>query len=152
MSILPIACFSTLSTGIVRLSTAQPVSILKQHRHIMSNSEERNNAEYRYAPYRKHPELFGDTFPDEWLHSDMHQIAKALKNATTIDSCVDPKALTPFLHEEGSQIYSFNCLSPIFLQLLNEELVNFYQMSEKYEIPVRRPNSSKNNRNRKACL
>ena len=56
----------------------------------------------------------------------------------------DPTKISPLLREEVPQaIYSFDCLSTEFLQQFNEELQHFYEMSKKYKIPVRRPNSSK---------
>jgi len=123
-------------------------------------------SERMYAPYRKHPELFGDTFREEWLHPDMVEIVKSAKKfseqghkeengggsssptSTTTDpdpeaTFIDPQKLSPYLQEETWQVYSFQCWTRSFLDMMNEELANFYETSAKYDIPVRRPNSSK---------
>jgi hypothetical protein len=106
-------------------------------------------SERAYAPYRKHPQLFGDTFRDEWLHPDMQEMMKRLSDnvtATTIQqeesTTTFLRTLSPLLREEARQIYSFECLSPSFLELFREELNHFSQITEQYNIPVNRPNSS----------
>ena len=101
----------------------------------------------RYSPYRLHPELFGGTFRDEWLHPDLLSMVQILQAEASAGnaSTTDPKTtlLVPYLQEEAEEIYSFHCFSPVFLKLFNEEMAHFYQVCEKQQIPIRRPNSSK---------
>ena len=121
---------------------------------MMHRQSEQFDTEQRYAPHRKHPELFGDKFREEWLHPDVVQILKTLHSAATTTrttttttgtspSDMDMEGLAPMLHKEAPEIYSFHCLSSIFLQLLNEELAHFYHTCETHKIPFDRPNSSK---------
>ncbi|KAL7572500.1 hypothetical protein ACA910_000326 [Epithemia clementina (nom. ined.)] len=49
-----------------------------------------------------------------------------------------------FLQTETTDVYSFNCFDSSFIQMFNEEIENFYQMAEKENIPIRRPNSMNN--------
>eukprot|EP00429_Kryptoperidinium_foliaceum_P037525 CAMPEP_0176170720 /NCGR_PEP_ID=MMETSP0120_2-20121206/87398_1 /TAXON_ID=160619 /ORGANISM="Kryptoperidinium foliaceum, Strain CCMP 1326" /LENGTH=343 /DNA_ID=CAMNT_0017508529 /DNA_START=64 /DNA_END=1095 /DNA_ORIENTATION=- len=86
----------------------------------------------QYAPYRKHPQLFGDTFQDQWVHPDLKEITQTL-----------PK-LSPKLKLETDEVYSFDCFTPDFLDLFREELEHFYKISEEKNIDVRRPNSMNN--------
>lgn len=129
---------------------------------MMHRQSEQFDTEQRYAPHRKHPELFGDKFREEWLHPDVVQILKTLHTAATTTTCtptrtntntntntgtspsdMDMEGLAPMLHKEAPEIYSFHCLSSKFLQLLNEELAHFYHTCETHKIPFHRPNSSK---------
>jgi hypothetical protein len=97
-------------------------------------------SESMYKPYRKYPKLFGDDFEESWLHPDMLEIVEAFSKA---GPDADPARISSLVHEEVDEVYSFRCLSDDFLQKFNEELQNFNEMSERHDIPVRRPNSSK---------
>ena len=110
-----------------------------------STSREEPITARRYTPYRLHPELFGGIFRDEWLHPDLLSMVQILQDDPSCEknSSTDFGFLFPYLQEEAPEIYSFQCLSPIFLKLINEELAHFYQVCKKYQIPIRRPNSSK---------
>lgn len=96
----------------------------------------------RYSPYRLHPELFGGTFCDEWLHPDLLSMVQILEDHKE-SSLTNTSILVPYLQKEAEEIYSFHCFSPVFLKLFNEELAHFYQVCERHQIPIRRPNSSK---------
>ena len=118
-----------------------------------------------YEPYRKYPELFGNIFLESWFHPDMielvatfqKQYQKQLKQqqSTNNDNTINQNdeetsshqaaisKLSPYLRIESDGVYSFQCFNEHFLQIFNEEIQNFYSMSDKYNIHVRRPNSSK---------
>jgi hypothetical protein len=106
-----------------------------------------SKAERLYEPYRKHPALFGDVFLESWLHPDMSELVKAFENKQSSQQQQQQQdaiaKISPYLKFESEGVYSFPCLSDSFIQIFNEELQNFYAMSEKYNIPVRRPNTSK---------
>ena len=106
--------------------------------HSFSSTSKMTEAETLYRPHRKYPSLFGDIFQEEWLHSDMIKLVNAFENAPSI---ANPVEICPLLSQETEQVYSFNCLSETFITMFNEEIQNFYDMSEEHKIPVRRPNS-----------
>jgi|EP00550_Attheya_septentrionalis_P002180 hypothetical protein len=94
-----------------------------------------------YKSHQRHPGLFGDKFEESWLHPDLKDLVKAF-GGSNASFAEDPTKLAPdLLREEAPQVYSFKCLSPLFLQIFNEEIENFYEITDKYNIPVRRPNS-----------
>ena len=122
-----------------------------------------SNAETLYQPYRKYPELFGREFLESWVPSDTMELVKEFEkmyknqkksvedsktNDDTTEDVLSDKELQkirsslPSLRIESDGVYSFNCLSEEFLTIFNEEIENFYKISEEHNIPVRRPNSS----------
>lgn len=98
----------------------------------------------RYRPYRKHPELFGNNFREEWLHPEMQLLVRKFERIDGNGAPLDLKDLHPLLRLETEEVYSFRCLSAPFLSMFNEEIQNFYAASSKYGIPVQRPNSMNN--------
>jgi len=99
-----------------------------------------SRTETLYKPHRKHPALFADEFPESWLHPDALEILESAKDES-INMTTDVKPLK----QEMPEVYSFNCLSTEFLQLFNEEIANFHEASEKYQIPsAGRPNNMNN--------
>jgi len=99
--------------------------------------------ERRYGPFRRHPELFQDTFQKEWLHDDFLQISRAFEEGASEDQ--DPDTIHPdLLNKEMDGVYSLNVFNADFIRMFNNELRNFYRVSEAYKIPVRRPNSMNN--------
>jgi len=94
-----------------------------------------------YTPHRKHPALFGEEFQESWLHPDMIEIVEKFK---TTDESTDPTKISPLLKVEMPGVYSFQCFTSDFLQMFNEEIDNFYEISEKHQIPIHRPNSMNN--------
>ena len=105
-----------------------------------------------YKPYRKHPELFGSTFKEEWLHPTMVTLVKEFKqhggNKTSDDDFIyritaSSGSDTLLLKKEMEDVYSFDCFTAEFIRMFNEELHNFYHISDIHNIPVLRPNSSK---------
>mmetsp|Transcript_21622 Transcript_21622/g.51091 ORF Transcript_21622/g.51091 Transcript_21622/m.51091 type:complete len:416 (+) Transcript_21622:112-1359(+) len=48
------------------------------------------------------------------------------------------------LKKEMDGVYSFRAFSDEFVNLFNEEIGNFYQMSKQHQIPIKRPNSMNN--------
>ena len=104
------------------------------------------NATRTYEPYRKHPALFAGDFKEEWLHRDFAQILQAFREKAKGSSLVDDvDAVIPtLLRKEMEGVYSFNAFSDDFVRIFNEEINNFYDVSERESIPVRRPNSMNN--------
>ncbi|KAL7541445.1 hypothetical protein ACHAWF_006932 [Thalassiosira exigua] len=100
-------------------------------------------AELMYKPFRRHPALFKGNFSKEWLHRDFAQISKAFENAKNVKDYRDliPEGL---LRKETDGVYSFNAFGDAFLGMFNEEIDNFYEVSTRENIPVRRPNSMNN--------
>jgi len=124
-----------------------------------------SKAEAFYKPHRKHPELFQEHFLESWLHPDMLEIVQDFEkyyekqwqkqqedngNMDEIDTTLSPmddaKAtqISSKLNLETSGVYSFECLSESFLEMINEELFHFYKVTAEHDIPVRRPNSMNN--------
>ena len=96
--------------------------------------------ERRYAPFRKHPQLFDDEFDVKYLHEDFVLILDAFEKANAKDD--DPDTIIPdLLRKEMDGVYSFNVFTDMFVQLWNEEISNFYQTAETEKIPIKRPNS-----------
>ncbi|KAL7535598.1 hypothetical protein ACHAXR_006597 [Thalassiosira sp. AJA248-18] len=105
------------------------------------------NATRMYERYRKHPALFAGDFKEDWLHRDFQQILQAFhKYDNERYSAVDDvDAVIPsLLRKEMEGVYSFNAFSDDFVRMFNEEINNFYDVSERENIPVRRPNSMNN--------
>ena len=149
---LPAVALAQQPSSVKRQREGQQRQLHKKQGNPTSRMGYETASERLYAPYRKHPQLFGDNFRDEWLHPDMQEIMKRLqsdqdrefstqqgKNMTTATL----QLLAPYLNEEAWQIYSFQCLSSSFLQLFREELAHFSQICQQHDIPVQRPNSSK---------
>lgn len=148
----------------------QPSSITQRSG---SSSSIMSRTELLYQPYRKHSILFEGMFLESWLHSNMIKLVqqfellqKDTNSATTkndddnddeqnkeqlqdnmtfptedwIQQQIDPI----LLRIETKNVYSFDCFNETFINLLNEEIQNFYVASEKYNIPIKRPNSMNN--------
>lgn len=100
-------------------------------------------AEKRYKPSRRYPDLFTANFEKSWLHKDFVIISQFFSKESSVKNFRDaiPDDL---LHKEMDGVYSFNVFNDTFLRMLNEELDNFYKVSEVESIPVRRPNSMNN--------
>jgi hypothetical protein len=100
-------------------------------------------AEKRYKPFRLYPDLFTVNFEKSWLHKDFVIISQFFAKESSVKNFRDaiPDDL---LHKEMDGVYSFNVFNDTFLRMLNEELDNFYKVSEVEGIPVRRPNSMNN--------
>lgn len=104
---------------------------LKKQSNKMATQSER-----MYENFQKHPELFQDKFEVSWLHDDFVRISDAFQKA---DKDKDPDTIIPeLLKKEMDGVYSFNVFNENFLKMFNEELENFYEVSEKEKIPVRR--------------
>jgi hypothetical protein len=129
------------------LSFAPSSTTEQEHHHrttkIASNMMKRvSSSEKLYKAFRKHESLFGSRFQREWLHGDMVAILDAFAAAPDHRH---PEDLIPEkLKVEIPNVYSFNVFTQEFLQVFNEEIENFYEQSEKHDIPVRRPNSMNN--------
>ena len=101
-----------------------------------------SRAEPLYEPFRKHPQLFEGKFDHSWLHKDFMKISDAFAKAP---NDTDPDEIIPdVLKKEIDGVYSFNVFDENFVKLFNEEIENFYDVSERENIPVRRPNSMNN--------
>ena len=101
------------------------------------------STESRYAPFRMHPCLFGEDFQAGWLHNDFIRILDAFAKEGNKE--IDPALIFPeLLKKEMRGVYSFNAFNNTFLRLFNEEIRNFYEVSDREKIPVRRPNSMNN--------
>lgn len=96
------------------------------------------STEALYVPHRKHAALFENKFQESWLHPDALEIVESAR-----DESIDLKTVKA-LKEEMPQVYSFPCFSNDFLRIFNEEIANFYEASEKFQIPIHRPNSMNN--------
>lgn len=112
------------------------------------NTATMSTTERLYAPFRKHAELFDgeeeSSFLLKYLHEDYVQILDAMQKLP-VDDDVDPDTVVPnLLKKEMDGVYSFNVFDKSFIQLFNEEIENFYYISEREHIPVRRPNSMNN--------
>lgn len=101
--------------------------------------------EQLYKPFRVHRALFQDDFAVEWLHDDFvliqDALAKADKDSTDTDELNIPDDI---LRKEMDGVYSFNVFNSTFLDMFNAEINNFYAVSEREHIPIRRPNSMNN--------
>ena len=104
----------------------------------MSPLVHRANTERMYSQHRKHAALFQDHFQTSWLHPDALEL---VENAR--DESVDLEKAKA-LRKELPGVYSFQVFTPEFVTIFNEEIANFYDASEKFDIPVRRPNSMNN--------
>ncbi|CAB9513630.1 and iron-dependent oxygenase domain-containing protein 2 [Seminavis robusta] len=91
-----------------------------------------------YRPHRKHEILFQGTFQSHWAHPDLVEIVKQTQNATTTSSTMPSAPLTV---EIPDSVYSFSAFTSEFVKLLTEEIANFYAASERFDIPIHRPNS-----------
>ncbi len=98
-------------------------------------------AELMYKPFRRYPALFADNFDKSWLHPDFVQISEVFEKPVKNYKDAIPDNL---LWKEMDGVYSFNVFNDIFLQMFNDEINNFYDVSERENIPVRRPNSMNN--------
>ena len=146
------------------LAAATPTSTTTKRTTTMDEEEESAPTTTElYKPYRKYPELFGNTFKEEWLHPTMIQLVKEFKRhdlneTTSTDTSNDTKdeefisritvssgsdTSLLLLKKEMEDVYSFDCFTEEFIRMFNEELHNFYHISEIHNIPVLRPNSSK---------
>ena len=108
-----------------------------------------SNAEILYKPYRFHPILFNGIFLQEWVHPDFFSTLNAFKQLpepAELDDTFNPdNVVSPnLLHKEMDDVYSFNVFNTNFLTLFNDEIHNFYTISEQHNINVRRPNSMNN--------
>ena len=107
-------------------------------------------AERLYKPYRMHPQLFSGDFQEGWLHNDFLLILQAFLEEESKDRDRDgfidhPDDVIPnLLRKEMDGVYSFNVFNRTFVTMFNEEINNFYSISEYHKIPVRRPNSMNN--------
>jgi len=105
------------------------------------------STEALYKPYRKHPRLFEGQFLETWLAPEFVELAQTFKEERKGKEAMGAdgwKKASPHLKEEAPEVYSFRCLSPEFIRLFEEEIANFYHISDKHRIPVRRPNSMNN--------
>ena len=85
-------------------------------------------AELMYKPFRRYPALFTDNFDKSWLHKDFIQISNVFnKPVKNYRDAIPDNLLT----KEMDGVYSFNVFNEIFLQMFNEEINNFYEISEK---------------------
>ena len=129
----------------------------------MDEEDSSPNTTELYKPYRKHPDLFGNEFKEEWLHPTMIRLVKEFKQlednskndhdkkddivsrmtTSSSSSSSSSSGSDVLLKKEMDDVYSFDCFTTQFIQMFNEELHNFYHISEIHNIPVRRPNSSK---------
>lgn len=58
---------------------------------------------------------------------------------------MDPDTIIPdLLNKEMDGVYSFNVFNDTFVELFNQEIHHFYDVSEREKIKVRRPNSMNN--------
>jgi hypothetical protein len=122
---------------------------------VRAMSHYTSKTEIFYKPFRKYPALFENGFLDEWVHPDLFEIKQDIEKyyqdhteeMSTSESPLDEATaakMSSKLHIECKEVYSFDCLSDYFLNIMNEELKNFYELSEKYNVDVRRPNSMNN--------
>jgi len=108
-----------------------------------------SSAELLYKPYRFHPQLFNNNFLESWLHPDyisiLHTFQKLPPPADLDDTFnINNVVSQDLLKKEMDGVYSFNVFNSTFIQLFNEEINNFYTISEQHNINVRRPNSMNN--------
>ena len=143
---LSIRCVQSLApASVTKLRQQKQQEMEEDIKSQLSPKNQSRTTEALYEPHRKHDVLFGTTFERSWLHSDMIQLLDAFQNveadSTTLE---DPTQIIPphLLRVEIPGVYSFQCWNATFLQLLREELANFDEISAKYNIPIRRPNSS----------
>jgi len=108
---------------------------------IPSLSFKMTAAELMYKPFRRYPALFADNFDKSWLHKDFVQISDAFEKPVKNYKDANPDDL---LRKEMDGVYSFNVFNDVFLQMFNEEINHFYDVSESENIPVKRPNSMNN--------
>ncbi|KAL3937850.1 MAG: hypothetical protein SGARI_001971 [Bacillariaceae sp.] len=136
--------------------TTRSISKRRYHHH-----HHVSKAEAFYEPFRKHPELFQDEFLESWVHPDLigimqdferyhHHRGKQqqiLDDSDSIPRPLDEVAISKIsskLHVEAPEVYSFDCLSDHFLEIMNDELNNFYALTKIHKVDVKRPNSMNN--------
>lgn len=107
-------------------------------------------AERLYRPHRVQPALFAGSFDRSWLHDDFVRIVDAFSSPGADPPPMDdapvsiPDSIRDVLRTEMEGVYSFNVFDGAFVDMFNEEVGNFYAVSEERDIPVRRPNSMNN--------
>lgn len=97
-----------------------------------------------YQDFRLHQELFQDKFDPAWLHDDFVKIMQACETADEEDKETMVAPNINELKEELDGVYSFNVFSEDFVQKFKQEIENFYGISARENIPVRRPNGMNN--------
>ena len=106
----------------------------------------------QYQQHRRHPQLFQGNFKEEWVHPDLRELVQAAQTCTPKESNDDDahflglvnSAGHSVIRKEAPQVFSFYALSDDFVRLLNEELTHFYEIAERENITIRRPNSMNN--------
>ena len=91
-------------------------------------------AEEMYKPFRRYPALFDNFFDKNWLHKDFVQISEVFEKQVKNYKDAIPDNL---LRKEMDGVYSFNVFNDAFLQMFNDEINNFYNVSERENIPVK---------------
>ena len=83
-----------------------------------------SNVASKYAPLRKHADLFDPAKVGEWLHPDFVAAIAAIRDADVMGA--DPQALArDFVTEEAREIYSFPLLTDDACDLLMDEVEAF---------------------------
>jgi len=107
------------------------------------SAQELTGPEEQYKPFRLYPALFQGSIHDEWLTDTARQL-QAHKKVHLPAQVWSEAPDGSQLREEAWEVYSFQCFTKHFLQILNEELSNFYQQAAAHGIEYRRPNSMNN--------
>ena len=101
----------------------------------------------QYQSLCKNVEMYNDHFCPEWLAPAFQQffqedLSKKSTTMTTTTTTTQPPAVDwlSLVEESSPGIYSFDLFSPIFCQMMTEEIHNF----ESSSLPRRRPNTMNN--------
>jgi hypothetical protein len=94
-----------------------------------------------YKSHRKHESLFVGNFQSQWAHPELQKIVEHFQTKPNASASNLPAALKVEIRDS---VYSFQAFSYEFVKLFTEEIQNFYAASDRYEIPIHRPNSMNN--------